>query len=47
MNMFLENESDPVILRGPMVSNALRQFFDDVDWGATRFLADRLTSRHV
>ena len=38
MNMFLENESDPVILRGPMVSNALRQFFDDVDWGALDFL---------
>src|SRR5207302_7252642 len=38
MNMFLENESDPVILRGPMVSNALRQFFDDVDWGPLDFL---------
>lgn len=38
MNMFLENESDPVILRGPMVSNALRQFFDDVDWGSLDFL---------
>jgi hybrid cluster-associated redox disulfide protein len=38
MNMFLENESDPVVLRGPMVSNALRQFFDDVDWGSLDFL---------
>jgi len=38
MNMFLENESDPVVLRGPMVSNTLRQFFDDVDWGPLDFL---------
>lgn len=38
MNMFLENESDPVVLRGPMVSNALRQFYDDVDWGTLDFL---------
>src|SRR5215469_17016433 len=38
MNMFLEKESDPVVLRGPMVSNALRQFFDDVDWGPLDFL---------
>jgi hybrid cluster-associated redox disulfide protein len=38
MNMFLEHESDPVVLRGPMVSNALRQFFDDVDWGSLDFL---------
>ena len=38
MNMFLENESDPVVLRGPMVSNALRQFYDDVDWGPLDFL---------
>ncbi len=38
MNMFLEHESDPVVLRGPMVSNALRQFFEDVDWGPLDFL---------
>ncbi|MBO0792373.1 MAG: P-loop NTPase, partial [Ktedonobacteraceae bacterium] len=33
MNMFLENESDPVVWRGPMVSSAIKQFYSDVDWG--------------
>src|SRR2546430_2952490 len=32
MNMFLENESDPVVWRGPMISSALKQFYSDVDW---------------
>jgi Mrp family chromosome partitioning ATPase len=38
MNMFLENESDPVIWRGPMVSSALKQFYSDVDWGNLDYL---------
>src|SRR6266513_5526002 len=33
MNMFLENESDPVVWRGPMISSALKQFYSDVVWG--------------
>ncbi|HBY21651.1 MAG TPA: hypothetical protein DEG71_11740, partial [Clostridiales bacterium] len=33
MNFLLENESDPVIWRGPLVSNMVNQFFTDVDWG--------------
>ena len=32
MNMFLENESDPVVWRGPMISSAIKQFYSDVDW---------------
>jgi len=38
MNMFLENESDPVIWRGPMVSGAIKQFYSDVDWGELDYL---------
>jgi hybrid cluster-associated redox disulfide protein len=38
MNMFLENESDPVVWRGPMVSSAIKQFYSDVDWGELDFL---------
>lgn len=38
MNMFLENESDPVIWRGPMISGALKQFYSDVDWGELDYL---------
>src|SRR2546429_8550001 len=33
MNMFLENESDPVVWRGSLISSALKQFYNDVDWG--------------
>src|SRR5437588_3451505 len=38
MNMFLENESDPVVWRGPMISSALKQFYSDVDWGELDYL---------
>ncbi|HCI82842.1 MAG TPA: ATP-binding protein [Ktedonobacter sp.] len=38
MNMFLENDSDPVIWRGPMISSAIKQFYSDVDWGNLDYL---------
>ncbi len=38
MNMFLEQESDPVVWRGPMISSAIKQFYSDVDWGTLDFL---------
>jgi Mrp family chromosome partitioning ATPase len=38
MNMFLPETTDPVVWRGPMVSNAIRQFYSDADWGALDFL---------
>src|SRR6266581_2973715 len=38
MNMFLENESDPVVWRGPMISSAIKQFYSDVDWGKLDYL---------
>jgi hybrid cluster-associated redox disulfide protein len=38
MNMFLPNESDPVVWRGPMVSSAIKQFYSDADWGQLDYL---------
>jgi len=38
MNMFLPETTDPVVWRGPMVSNAIRQFYSDADWGQLDFL---------
>src|SRR5215472_14155270 len=38
MNMFLEEESSPVIWRGPMISSAIKQFYSDVDWGRLDYL---------
>ena len=38
MNMFLENDSDPVVWRGPMISSAIKQFYSDVDWGQLDYL---------
>jgi len=38
MNMFLEDESSPVIWRGPMISGAIKQFFSDVEWGRLDYL---------
>jgi hybrid cluster-associated redox disulfide protein len=38
MNMFLPNETDPVVWRGPMVSSAIKQFYGDVDWGKLDYL---------
>ena len=35
---FLVDESQAVIWRGPMVSNAVRQFLGDADWGELDFL---------
>jgi hybrid cluster-associated redox disulfide protein len=38
MNMLLPNESDPVIWRGPMISQAIKQFFSDFDWDRLDYL---------
>jgi hybrid cluster-associated redox disulfide protein len=38
MNMFLPEDTDPVVWRGPMVSSAIKQFYSDVDWGKLDFL---------
>lgn len=33
INMFLDNESDPIIWRGPILSNTVTQFFQNTMWG--------------
>jgi len=38
MNMFLEHDTDPVVWRGPMVSSAIKQFYNDVDWGQLDYM---------
>src|SRR5574344_31449 len=33
INLLLENDSDPVIWRGPILANTVKQFWTDVIWG--------------
>lgn len=37
-NMFLPNESDPVVWRGPMIANMVKQFWTDVIWTDIDFM---------
>lgn len=38
INFLLENESDPVIWRGPVISGAVSQFWTDVNWGEKDYM---------
>ena len=33
LNLLTENETDPVVWRGPVIANTVRQFWSDVIWG--------------
>ena len=35
LNLLMENETDPVIWRGPVIASAVSQFWNDVAWGDT------------
>ncbi len=37
-NLALENETDPVIWRGPILGNALQQFYEQTMWGDIDYL---------
>jgi Mrp family chromosome partitioning ATPase len=37
-NMFLSNTTDPVIMRGPMIGTAIKQYWGDTDWGQLDYL---------
>ncbi|MBP3894342.1 MAG: Mrp/NBP35 family ATP-binding protein [Atopobiaceae bacterium] len=37
-NLVLENETDPVIWRGPVLGNALQQFYEETMWGDIDYL---------
>ena len=38
VNLLLENESDPVIWRGPVIAGVVKQFWTDVMWGELDYL---------
>ena len=38
MNLLLENEEDPVVFRGPILAQAILQFYNETDWGEIDYL---------
>ncbi|MDR1920836.1 MAG: Mrp/NBP35 family ATP-binding protein [Candidatus Adiutrix sp.] len=38
LNLLIENESDPVIWRGPVIGGTVKQFWTDVIWGEVDFM---------
>ncbi|HHY68762.1 MAG TPA: Mrp/NBP35 family ATP-binding protein [Bacillota bacterium] len=38
INLLLENDTDPVIWRGPLLGNTVKQFWTDVIWGDVDFM---------
>lgn len=38
VNMLMENESDPVVWRGPVIAGMVKQFWSDVNWGDVDFM---------
>jgi len=38
MNLFLENTTDPVVWRGPVISGVVKQFWSDVIWNDVDYL---------
>ncbi|RQD78362.1 MAG: ATP-binding protein [Candidatus Syntrophonatronum acetioxidans] len=38
INLFLDQEDDPVIWRGPLIAGAVKQFWEDVAWGELDYL---------
>jgi len=38
VNLLLENDTDPVIWRGPIIAGAVKQFWSDITWGDVDFM---------
>ena len=38
INLLLENDTDPVVWRGPIIANTVKQFWTDVIWGDVDFM---------
>lgn len=38
INLLLENDTDPVVWRGPVIANTVKQFWSDVLWGDLDYL---------
>ena len=37
-NLLLQNETDPVLWRGPVIAGAIRQFWSETSWGPIDYL---------
>ena len=38
LNLLMENETDPVVWRGPVIAGAVKQFWTDVEWGEVDYM---------
>lgn len=38
LNLVVENEEDPIVVRGPIIAGTIRQFWTDVAWGELDYL---------
>ncbi|MBQ1509425.1 MAG: Mrp/NBP35 family ATP-binding protein [Selenomonadaceae bacterium] len=38
MNLLLENETDPVVWRGPILAGVVKQFWSEVEWGDIKYM---------
>lgn len=38
LNLLLENETDPVVWRGPVIAGTVKQFWTDVNWGEVDYM---------
>lgn len=38
INLLLENDTDPVVWRGPVIAGAVKQFWTDVAWGEVDYM---------
>ena len=38
LNLLLENETDPVVWRGPVIAGTVKQFWTDVCWGEVDYM---------
>lgn len=37
-NLILDNETDPVVWRGPIIGGVVKQFWSDVNWGEVDYM---------
>ena len=46
LNLLTANETDPVVWRGPVIANVVKQFWSDVVWGEVDYMfVDRKSTR--
>ena len=38
LNLLTANETDPVVWRGPVIANVVKQFWSDVVWGEVDYM---------